>query len=78
MSTVTHLSYNGELLSLPCKPLGPKLQNAQPSPQHRNSREILYPRIPHTVVAGPGASDHRATSQIEGGGKPGRPACRRL
>lgn len=24
----------GELLSLPCKPLGPRLQNAQPSPQH--------------------------------------------
>lgn len=42
---------------------------AQPSPAHNiaNNKEVLYPRIPHTVVARPGASDHRATSQIGGG-----------
>lgn len=56
----------GGLLSLPCKSLGPGLQNAQPNPAHSiaNNKEVLYPRIPHTVVARPGASDHRDTSQM--------------
>lgn len=51
-----------------------------PSPAHSiaDSKEVLYQRISQTVVARPGASNHRATSQIEEGRmpvRPLRPAC---